>query len=378
MTGRYILIIHLLLCVAIIHAGESMGGEVMIGTGNYSTLAMQRLTSDSMAVDPSFDFYKTKSWGEWGDEILKLGFTAVHIIIVADISLDEQNQMVQAFHERKMACVLRIYPTTDFDAYYQHPEWRQKMLDGSSQYDWRVYICPNSTAFTDHACSDVQKILQAVPYDAIELAEPWFEVWGGPYATNPNRGKYACVCDNCTRLFKEKTGVAPLDFLNNPDTLNTTNAEIYEKWQDFRVDSILQFCKRLFDTAKATRPGIRIIHMHLSDCTVEPGKSREYQAQDLDAALKFLKPDILIIEDAWQDWTQPNLQPDFVRTYAEAYVARSRAILPNLVMKAHADIGSLKTSQRNLTWMSQFGEEARAGGFNSVIFYEYSLGDYSN
>ena len=381
MTRRLIFIIILFLSAGAACANElmlNMGGEIMMGTGNSSTVAMQRLTSDSIAVDPAFEFYKKKSWKDWAEEIKSLGFNAVHIIIVANIPLQQQNLMVKTFHEKGMSCVLRLYPTTDFAAYELHPDWRQKMLDGSSRYDWRVYLCPNSEAFTEHACSEVRRILGAVPYDAIELAEPWFEIWGGPYAENPNRGKYACICDNCTRLFKAQTGADPTDFLNTPETLNTTNYQIYHKWQDFRVNSILQFSKRLYDEALNVRPGICLIHMHLSDCTVAPEKSREYQAQDLDAALKFLKPDVLIIEDAWQDWTQPDLQPEFVRAYAEAYVARSRAIHPNIVIKAHADIGSLKPSRRNLAWMRQFGKEARAGGFNSIIFYEFSLGDYSN
>jgi len=110
---------------------------------------------------------------------------------------------------------------------------------------------------------------------------------------------------------------------------------------------------------------------------VEPDACREYQAQDLEAALGSLKPDILVIQDAWQDWLKPDLDPNYVRIYAEAYVKRSRAVLPDLVIKAHADIGSKKRSQRNIRWMSRFLKEARKGGFDSTVYYEYSIGDFS-
>jgi len=338
---------------------------------------MQRLSGTSIAIDPAFQFYKAKSWDGWAEEIRKFNFSAVHIIIVAPISIAEQKKIVQAFHGCGIACALRIYPTTDFEAYEKHPEWRQKSLDGSSRHDWRVYLCPNAPGFTEHVCSRVMEMVGSVPYDAIELAEPWFEVWGGPYENNPNRGKYACLCDNCSHLFKEKTGTSPQDFLFNPQILKSSNSQVYKSWQDFRVETIIRFSARIYEAAQKARPGLKTIHMHLSDCTVEPEGSREYQAQDIDAALKTLKPDILIIEDAWQDWTKPDLKPEFVKAYAKAYVKRSRAIIPDLIIKAHADIGSRKEMRRTYSWMRRFTAEARAGGFNSACYYEFSIGDFT-
>jgi glycerol-3-phosphate cytidylyltransferase-like family protein len=117
--------------------------------------------------------------------------------------------------------------------------------------------------------------------------------------------------------------------------------------------------------------------MHLSDCTVEPEKSREYQAQDPDASVKMLKPDILVIQDAWQDWTRKDLNPDFVKQYAVAYVKRIRDLDRKVHIKVHADIGSQKHMQRSYSWMREFSAHAREGGFDAPIYYEFSLGDYS-
>ncbi len=366
------------LLVAVSAAGCRRGPAAL---GNrqegYQDETLRRLAGPSVAIDPAFDFYKDKSWEQWAAEIQEHGFSAVHIITVGGIPLDTQSEMVKAFHDRDMACALRLYPTTDFKAYEAHPEWRQKALDGTSRHDWRVYLCPSAPGFTEHVRDGIRETLQAVPYDAIELSEPWFEVWGGPYEKNPQHGKYACICDHCSRIFKERTGTSPGDFLFDSEKLKTDNALIYRQWQDFRVETIIEFSRQLADEAKAVRPGIRIIHMHLSDCTVEPDACREYQAQDLEAALGSLKPDILVIQDAWQDWLKPDLDPNYVRIYAEAYVKRSRAVLPDLVIKAHADIGSKKRSQRNIRWMSRFLKEARKGGFDSTVYYEYSIGDFS-
>jgi hypothetical protein len=338
------------------------------------------LQGPAVSIDPSFEYYKKRSWMETARAVRELGFTSVNVIIVNKISIPAQNEIVQAFHSREIACVLRLFPTTDFEAYQTHPEWRQRSLDGTSRHDWRVYLCPNVEGFTEHICRMILATLKDLDYEAIELAEPWFEIWGGPYKENPGRGKYACVCDTCCQLFQKRCNVNPRDLFDEKSPFyfqKSENADLYEKWQDFRVESILRFSKKLYEAARSVRPEIKIIHMHLSDCTVEPEKSREYQAQDLDAAVKTLKPDMLVIQDAWQDWTRKDLKSDYVKHYAAAYVKRIRDLDRKAHIKVHADIGSRKEMQRSYGWMREFSAHAREGGFDAPIYYEFSLGDYT-
>ena len=362
--------------------GESMEQNRMQTFTLYSLIPYGNhgLEGPSVSIDPSFEYYNKRSWMETAGTLRELGFTSVNVIIVNKIPIPVQREILHAFHSREIACVLRLYPTTDFEAYEKHPEWRQRSLDGTSRHDWRVYLCPNVEAFTEHSCRMIQATLKEMDYDAIELAEPWFEVWGGPYKENPSRGKYACVCDTCCQMFQNRYRMNPRDFFDEKSPAyfqKSENADLYEKWQDFRVESILRFSKRLYDTARSVRPQIKIIHMHLSDCTVEPEKSREYQAQDLEAAVKTLKPDILIIQDSWQDWTRKDLTPDFVKQYAAAYVKRIRELDRKAHIKVHADIGSQKQMQRSYSWMRKFSAYAREGGFDAPIYYEFSLGDYT-
>lgn len=337
------------------------------------------LAGPSVAVDAAFDFYSKKSWNEWADDIRNLGFTSIDLILVKKFTIDEQKHMVKAFHDKGIAVTLRLYPTTDFEAWEEHPDWRQKSLDGTSRHDWRVYLCPNSEDFTGYMQNYITEQVSAVNYDGIQFAEPWLEVWGGPYPDNPTHGKYTCVCDNCRRKFQEKHEIDPAKLFDKDSELyfeKEKNSEMYAKWQDFRVDSVLRFCTDLYDAARKARPGIKIIHMHLSDCSVEPERSREYQALDLDEGIRRVKPDIMIIEDSWQEWTQEGLEPDFVKEYGKAYVERIRKIAPDTVIKAHADIGSLPEMRRSGTWMRKFSAFARESGFDSTVYYEFSLGNY--
>ena len=347
---------------------------------NLKPFGSRGLNGPSTAVDPAFDIYHKQPWDKTVADIKELGFTAVDFIIVYDLALEKQREIIQKFHEAGISVALRIYPTTDFEAYEKHPDWRQISLDGSSRHDWRVYLCPNSEEFTNHICEEVKKTVRAVNYNAIELAEPWFEVWGGAYPDNPTRGKYGCLCSNCRKKFQDLHGVDPKELFDKKCGYyfeKEENREIYQKWQDFRVDTIIRFSGRIYEAAKEARPGIKIIHMHLADCSVEPGRSREYQAMDIEQGLREIRPDVMIIEDAWQDWTRPELRPDFVKGYAKAYIDQIRSVSPDVIIKAHADIGSLSEMQRRYSWMREFSALARAGGFDAPIYYEYSIGDFS-
>ncbi len=333
-----------------------------------------------ISVDPDFALYKVKGWEWTAGAIKNLGFTCVDIIVIKEVPIDMQKDIVDIFHKAGLQCILRIYPTTDFDAFEEHPEWRQIMLDGSSKFDWRVYLCPNNDEYVEYLRGKIQALLTEVEYDGLELCEPWFEVWGGPYRSNPQRGKYACLCDECIKKFKATARIDARELFNENSDLyfeKPQNKGLYQQWIDFRVKSVMEFSKKICAAAREYKQGFPCAMMHLSDARVQLDAVREYQAQDLETALQWIEPEILIIQDAWQDWTQPELKPEFVCDYGKAYVNRSRKILPDLTLKVHADIGSLKEMQRSYTWMRSFAAHARMCGFDAPVYYEFTLGDYT-
>lgn len=333
-----------------------------------------------ISIDPLFSYYHHSSWEETARKVKNLGFTGVEIInIQEEPGIGKQKHIVEAFQAEGLLCILRIYPTTDFSAYERHSDWRQISLDGSSGHDWRVYLCPNSSEFRHYISEKIARMIREVQYDALELSEPWFEVWGGPYKENPQQGKYACFCPHCLDRFRGLTGKDGRS-LFDPESgyyfLKEENKELYEQWMQMRVDSIIDFCAEIYAAARREKSDISIVHMHLSDCRVEPGRGREYHAQDLTKALKTLEPDAVIIQDAWQDWTEPDLFPDFVLDYAEYYLPRIRKINSQIKVLPHADIGSLEEMQRSYSWMRRFITLAAESGFDGMDFYEFSIGDF--
>jgi hypothetical protein len=335
------------------------------------------LAGPSVSIAENQPLYENQSWEKTAEDVKQKGFTAVNIIVIAGANpLERQLAQVRAFHEAGIKCVMMYYPTTDLQAYDAHPEWRQRLLGGDSKFDWRVYLCPNAAGYRKHTSVLVRDWLKDVPYDGIIFSEPWFEVWGGPYPKNPTHTHYGCLCDNCVAKYRKIADINARDLFKQESEYYFTkpeNKELYKKWMDFRVETVVSFCEEIYEAAEEIRPDIARHWMHLSDCLQQLDIGREYQAMDLDYSVKRLKPKVLVFEDAWQEWTITDLKPDYVLQYGKCYVDRIRAIDPDIIIRSHSDIGSLKEMKRSHEWIRRYATWAHAAGFDSTVYYEYTL-----
>lgn len=331
----------------------------------------------TMSLDPFFKYYDEHPWSDTAARLRGLGFTNALVVFTREIPAADHRAMIAALRAEGLAVTLRLNPPTDFEGWEAHPEWRQKMLNGQGRFDWRVYCCPNNPDFMDYYADRVAGLMRDYPYDALLLSEMWFEVWGGAYPFNPTRGHYACLCDHCVEKFRGRAAADARALFNDHSPLyfeRKENAELYRQWVEFRCESVNAMGRRLAEAARAARPGITIGYMYLSDATVEPGRTREYQAQDLEGAIRATGARFVMIQDAWQDWTKARLRSEgFVRAYAGAYVQAVGAIDPAIPVLIHADVGSLPKMKRSARWMRQTAAHARQYGFSGVGYYEFTL-----
>jgi hypothetical protein len=347
----------------------------------------------TVCIDPTFSFYESAGWSQWAKAVKNQGHTAADLVVYKDDpSIGLQQEIVEAFRDGGVACRLRLYPPT-YDEAYDNVGWRQKMLGyatfadpSESRQNWRKYLCPNDKAFSKFYEEKVEELCREVPYHAVQFAEPWFEVWGGADRNeNPEAWRYyACLCDDCRSEFEKRTsGINPWQLFDESGDLYFKNPQgklVYDQWVSFRVDSILSFCKRCYNAARRGRPGIKIIHMYLSDCTIPHsfGFVREYQAMDLDRIVTELGPDMLTIEDSWQDWRRSDLKPSFILKYGEAYVRRIKGLAPQMKIQSHLDVGSPQDDKgtavkRSYAFMRAFSAYTHRAGFDSPSYYEYSI-----
>lgn len=335
-----------------------------------------------VAIDPSFDFYKEHPLGEVARQIRSKGFTSAYVVY-AGLNATTGSMLrhySDALHSAGVTPVLRVYPGTDLQLYQDHPEWRQRMLGGAEgHYDWRTYLCPNQPDYVKANCDKVEWLMREGGFDSIQLAELWFEQWGGPQLPNgaPRPG-YACVCEACLSKFRKLSGgVDAREMLTSSSSplfyARPENAALYAKWVDMRVQTIQDFGQALIAAARRGNPHATLNLMYMADARVKLDGGREYQGCDLDRMVREMKPDILTLEDAWQDWLQAGLEPDFVADYAKAYKERLERLHPGIFIMTHADIGSSPASKRSYGWIQKFAARTVDSGLGAPSFYEWSV-----
>ncbi len=334
----------------------------------------------TMAVDLCFPYYRTNSYASVCRSIREQGFTCVHLV---DYGSDcpgelQLRRFATAARAAGLSPVLCVYPGTHSGLYRAHPEWRQRMLTGvDGKCDWRTYLCPNKPAFVAAYCNYIEGRMREGLFDGIQLAEIWYENWGGPQAEGRPNPRYACVCDDCAARFKKLTGADAVSMLTDPASATyygrPQNAALYEKWVGMRVQIIQDYGAAIIATVRRAQPGACVKIMYMSDARVELNGGREYQGADLDRMVKEWHPDVLCFQDAWQDWLQQNLRPEFIRDYAQAYKQRVEKLQPGIFLTSHADIGSKPESRRDAKWIRSFAKETVRAGFGAPTFYEWHI-----
>lgn len=343
----------------------------------YDTSRGGGMYGPTICVDPAFTYYQ-RPLPELCRRIANEGFTAAQVIFTSLPDIATQRRYSDAFRAAGVAPVLRLYPPTDMRLYQQNPQWRQRMLGGSDgRYDWRVFLCPNQPTFVTEYCRLIEEAMRSGGWSGIQLVEVWFEQWGGPEVSpGVPREHYACLCDACVAKFQGQTGVDPRELFraDSPKYYRKTeNRALYAQWVDFRVQSIQDFLRAMTDAVLRGNRLACINIMYLSDARVELDAVREYQACDLNRMVTEIRPHIVTIQDAWQDWIRADLSPNFIADYARAYRDRIRGLHPGVYLMSHADIGSLPASKRSPEWIRAFAAATVESGMGAPSYYEWSV-----
>ena len=334
----------------------------------------------SIAVDRCFRYYQQQPLPELCRRIRSQGFTCVHLIDYGAIgsSSADVKRFADAFRAEGVLPVLSVYSGTHSGLYLAHPEWRQRMLTGiEGKCDWRTYLCPNQPGFVAAYCDYIENQMREGRFDGLQLSEIWFENWGGPEVNGQPNPNYACVCEACVARFKRLTGVNAREMLTAASSpwyfRKPENAGLYARWINERVQSIQDYGQAIIMAARKANPKASINITYMADARVRLNGGREYLANDLDRMVREWQPDILTLEDAWQDWSQQKLSANFVADYARAYKVRVEKLRPGIFIMSHADIGSRPESKRNREWIRQFAEETVRAGLGAPSFYEWHI-----
>lgn len=133
-----------------------------------------------------------------------------------------------------------------------HPEWLMRDRKGDTAHAYPqdiwsdmmiegVYLCPSIDPAMEYLASMYREVLDKYP----ALAGVHFDFIRFP------GGNYYCFCENCRKLFKEHSGVNPLDIKEDDE-------EMKLKFDDWRRNLISDIVRRVNKVVKAAHPDKKI------------------------------------------------------------------------------------------------------------------------
>lgn len=335
------------------------------------------LSGPTIQLDPTFPYYQNRSVDSIADEIVQNGFKAVHYFVVNENNVNRE--LIDAFHERGIpvwALVLGngSYSVAGFPADW--PEWQMQLLKPLNDGYYR--FSPHSEKYVAWKKQALANLVTDYPFDGIEVAEPYFPEWNGI-----ERGVYGDVGPLAQAGFKKQYGLDIPNFLD-PASPNyfKTNHDLYQKWINFRVDTVNSFLNELING----KGGVRDVRKHILVATwslaIDAGPDsvdllREYQGLDAAKMISAVKPDIHFLQTHWPDWlkSQDDLPGDYIKNY-QNFVDQIHSVHPNIPLGVQADIGSATFMVKDRSWFNLFGKTAQDLGYSSWTAYEYHLGKY--
>ncbi len=125
-----------------------------------------------------------------------------------------------------------------------HRDWLAVNRNGQTGLEFplwgrQTWWCPNSQGYLEHYLSYwVPMLLEAgadgLHLDFIRYPDIW-DYEDGLAIERPEVPDYSfCYCPTCRRMFRESSGVDPLDVPLDPDS------DLYQEWRRWRMDSIVR------------------------------------------------------------------------------------------------------------------------------------------
>ena len=202
---------------------------------------------------------------------------------------------------------IKVFARTDFSkirhpVYEAHPDWAYRSIQGQIvEYVGNVHVCLNSDYQQKYALEILRETLEELDVDGI-----FFNMGG--YITRDYSNVYhgICQCDNCRRLFRDKT------HLKLP-TVEDPNDSVYQAYMVFKSETSNACNQRVYEFIKSLRPDILINH---DIRTESSGFIRQESATALDRSLPHWpysgSEDTKWVRGSFPEYISSNTTVDFI------------------------------------------------------------------
>lgn len=334
---------------------------------------IEKVKGNSIQIDPVVLYTLDISPDELIADLKKANITSVHFVVVSkwDGRKDDnlfRPEYIQALEKNGIAIWLMLAGNCMYD---QLPkEWEMEFLKPFAQSSLHFYSFHNDE-YVQWQEDRVYRIFKNYDFSGIGFAETYFPEWKTIY-TN---GHYGDVSLAARRKFtNEYLGLerSPLTFESIKD-----DSELYSKWQDFRVEAIINFNHKMKQAVREASPEAVFASWGIAVGREDLSEIRKWYGLDIPRIVKEVKPDVFFIQTSYQDWGNSMLTPDYIYDYEHMKKAIQKAN-PNVKVAVQADIASLSFHNPGIglrvpDWWMKFMILADELGYYTNTSYEYAF-----
>lgn len=337
---------------------------------------VQRLmTGASIQIDPLFAYYQDRSADSVAVELEAAGYRCVHYFVVREDQVNDK--IVEALQRRGIAVWAMILGNGAFSTAHLPEGWKQWRMELVKEpNDSYCRLSPFAEEYVQWRKQEAARLVQRIPFDGFEIAEPYFPEWEGLAS-----GTYGDIGAHAAAVFQAQFGSAMPDFRDKRSSRYYKKVpELYSQWVELRVQAVNHMIDEVINGAggvRQARPDIQIATWSLAVQSGRKGPAllREWQGLDAVSMIRQVKPDMHILQTHWPDWMKTRLPADYITKYRE-FLDPIRSSYPELPIGIQADIGSLPRMVRGTDWLRQFAAHVPAAGFDAWTAYEYHVGGY--
>jgi len=336
---------------------------------------LKKVKGNSIQIDPLVFYSLNISPEELISDLQKANITSVHFFLVTDWDGNKNDELLRpeylkALKDNNIEAWALFIGNGTYGGQDLPEEWEMELL--------RPYPDPSVRFFSFHndiyvawQVERVKKTLKNYDFIGISFAETYFPEW----RTIQSNGFYGDVSLYARQKFTREYLELNRSALSFEDIKN--DQTLYRKWQDFRVEAILNFNQKIKQAVRQTNPKAIFASWGIALRNATLGEIREHYGVDMVRLAKEVEPDVFFIQTSSQDWLDPTLDSNYSDKYE--YVRKTiQNANPNIKIAIQTDIASLSYHNPGIgirlpDWWLEFMSHATQLGYYTNTSYEYAF-----
>lgn len=336
----------------------------------------------SVQLDPTF-LPAMVSNEEVLEDLISKNISSIHYMVVNNWNggktTEIRTELIRLLRNNGIAVWLMIPACCFFNpaVINGRDDWLMEFEDEGAVPPGRRFYSLHHPEFVAWQKEKLVRIFETYPnlFSGIEFMESYFPAYRGTHEKGGS-GFYGDVSAFSLQTFSEKylheSGVKSLQEI-------VAQPYLYEKWVSFRAGAVTDFLWQMKKTIREYDRDIlfAVWTMGMLGSADPIGEVREYLGLDLENIVDKVRPDLIIIQTAEEDWGKEYLNPDYGEGYLPV-LEMIKKLDPDMPVGIQADFVSKHCAdpyaiRLDLAWLERFMAESLLEGFDCVTAYDYAM-----